>query len=60
MNNIKTEGVKKIFGKKKDARLKALDKIKKQEKKENDLVDKKLSNLYKRLEEFKKNMKWNN
>ena len=57
MNNIKTEGVKKIFGKKKDARLKALDKIKKQEKKENDLVDKKLSNLYKRLEEFKKNMK---
>ena len=44
-----------MFGKKKDPRLKALEKIRKQEKKENDLADKKLSNLYKRLEEFKKN-----
>jgi len=46
-----------MFGRKKDPRLKALEKIKKEEKKENDLVDKKLSNLYKRLEEFKKNRK---
>jgi len=44
-----------LFEKKEDPRLKALEKIRKQEKKENDLVDKKLSNLYKRLEEFKKN-----
>ena len=49
-----------MFGKKKDPRLKALEKIRKQEKKENDLVDMKLSNLYKRLEEFKKNMERNN
>jgi len=49
-----------MFGEKKDPRLIALDKMKKQEKKENDLVDMKLSNLYKRLEEFKKNMKRNN
>ena len=46
-----------MFGRKKDPRLKELEKIKKEEKKENDLVDKKLSNLYKRLEEFKKNRK---
>ncbi len=44
-----------MFGKKKNPQLKALEKEMKQEKKENDWVDKKLSNLYKRLEEAKKN-----
>ena len=43
-----------MFGKKKNPQLKALAKEMKQEKKENDLVDKKLSNLYKRLDEAKK------
>jgi hypothetical protein len=50
-----TEGVNEMFGKKEDSRLIALEKIKKQEKKDNVLADKKLSSLYKRLEEFKKN-----
>ena len=40
-----TEGVNELFGKKKDSRLVALEKIKKQEKKDNVLGDKKLSNL---------------
>ena len=44
-----------MFGKKKNPQLKALEKEMKQEKKENDWVDKKLSNLYKRLDEAKKN-----
>jgi hypothetical protein len=50
-----TEGVNEMFGKKKDSRLIALEKIKKQEKKDNVLADKKLSNLRKRVDEAKKN-----
>ena len=50
-----TEGVNELFGKKKDSRLVALEKIKKQDKKDNVLSDKKLSNLRKRIDEAKKN-----
>ena len=42
-----------MFGKKKDSRLIALEKIKKQEKKDNILAAKQLSNLRKRLDEAK-------
>ena len=47
------EGVNELFGKKKDSRLIALEKIKKQEKKDNVLADKKLSNLRKLKDEAK-------
>jgi len=47
------QGVNELFGKKKDSRLIALEKIKKQEKKDNILAAKQLSNLRKRLDEAK-------
>ncbi len=49
-----TEGVNEMFGKKKDLRLITLEKIKKQEKKDIVLADKKLSNLRKLVDEAKK------